>query len=73
MFSLLGLLALCSFQQGPEFDINLPNYFGEFQSGADAAFVARSIEPLAAVKVARYDISSSGAHLDSVLSDIHKR
>ena len=73
MFSLLGLLALCSFQQGPEFDINLPNYFGEFKSDADASFIAKSIEPLAAVKVARYEISSSGAHLDSVLNDIRQR
>ena len=73
MFSLLGLIALCSFQQGHEFDINLPSYFGEFQSDAAASFIAKSIEPLAAVKVARYDISSSGAHLDSVLSDIRKR
>ena len=73
MFSLLGLIALCSFQQGHEFDINLPNYFGEFQSNADASFVAKSIEPSAVVKVARYDISSSGAYLDSVLSDIRTR
>ena len=73
MFSLLGLIALCSFQQGHEFDINLPSYFGEFRSDAAASFIAKSTEPLAAVKVARYDISSSGAHLDSVLSDIRKR
>ncbi|MCX8266367.1 MAG: hypothetical protein OTI37_02000, partial [Planctomycetota bacterium] len=73
MFSLLGLIALCSLQQGIEFDINLPSYFGEFQSAGDASFIAKSTEPLAAVKVERFELSSSGAHLDSVLDDIRKR
>ena len=73
MFSLLGLFALCSFQQGLEFDINLPNYFAEFQPDGDASFTAKSTEPLAIVKVARYEISISGVHLESVLNDIRKR
>ena len=73
MFSLLGLIALCSLQQGIEFDINLPNYFGKFQSAGDASFIAKSTKPLAAVKVERFELSSSGVHLDSVLNDIRKR
>ena len=73
MFSLLGLIALCSFQQGHEFDINLPNYFGKFQSAGDASFIAKSTDPFAAVKVERFELSSSGVHLDSVLNDIRKR
>jgi hypothetical protein len=73
MFRLLGLIALCSFQQSIDFDIDLPDYFGEFMVNADASYTAKSVQPLAAVKIARYDISSSGVYLDSVLSDIRNR
>ncbi|MFT7517583.1 MAG: hypothetical protein ACI84O_001378 [Myxococcota bacterium] len=74
MFSLLGVITLfCCQQTAVEFEIELPSYFGEFTVNADASFSAKSTQPLAAVKVSRFEIGASGAFLDSVLKDIRQR
>ncbi|MBC8369221.1 MAG: hypothetical protein H8E25_04415 [Planctomycetes bacterium] len=74
MFSALGILALfCCQQSAIEFDIELPSYFGEFVDNGDASFTAKSTSPLAVVKVARYELATSGVYLDAVLADIKQR
>jgi hypothetical protein len=72
MIALLGIVALCSCQQAVDFDIELPTYFSEFVADGDSAYTAKSSEPAALVKIARFTVSS-GAYLESILSDVKKR